>query len=123
MSFDAEHDKYWEMVLVGRQHDVDPVWLALYSMVSWNAFERSGRNRLPFLQVLALSLDGLKSRLPGDDARAACWYAGSQRLLQLGDYLGKPQIRTVLYVLARVVLRESRSPPHSRTIILYCQVR
>lgn len=55
-------------------------------------------------QVVALSLDGLKSRPKhmhdsiyiGDDARASLWYAGSQRLLQLGDYLGKPQIRTVL---------------------------
>ena len=38
VSFDAEHDKYWEMVIVSRQHDVDPVWLALYSMVSPTAF-------------------------------------------------------------------------------------
>lgn len=103
-SFYAEHVAYWNMVEQGRQLEVCPIWLALYSM------------------ILSLSLDGSYSK-PKDqqdpkitsapdtgESKPLLWYTAAQRLLDLGDWRGRPQVRTIFCVILfgafRKTLRE-----------------
>ncbi|KAM0750481.1 hypothetical protein T439DRAFT_326448 [Meredithblackwellia eburnea MCA 4105] len=89
-TFEAELERYWEMHAEGRETEIDPLWFSLYAM------------------IIALSLDGLRTRsLPGDEgwfqdfpaSYALRWYAAAQRLLILGDWLGTPQVRSILTVI------------------------
>ncbi|GAA5846110.1 hypothetical protein JCM9279_004791 [Rhodotorula babjevae] len=84
-SFEAEHERAWEMLEAGRGNDIDPMWLACYFM------------------VCALAIDGLRCQATQlvltPDERKRCvahtWFALSQRLLQLGDGTGRPQVRYI----------------------------
>ncbi|KAK4705474.1 hypothetical protein P7C70_g726, partial [Phenoliferia sp. Uapishka_3] len=89
-SFDAELDRFWEMCEANKGQDVDPIWLALYSI------------------VLAISLDGIRSRpvAPRDEPPVNApadqplqWFAAAQRFLSLGDWLGAPQARSIMTVI------------------------
>ncbi|BGP39933.1 hypothetical protein JCM10449v2_003891 [Rhodotorula kratochvilovae] len=89
--FEAEHERVWGMLEAGRANEVDPMWLACYFM------------------VLALAVDGLRCQktqlvlTPEERARCAThtWFALSQRLLQLGDGTGRPQVR---YIQATILV-------------------
>ncbi|GAA5942915.1 hypothetical protein JCM3775_001226 [Rhodotorula graminis] len=90
-SFEAEHERAWEMLEGGRGNDIDPMWLACYFM------------------VCALAIDGLRCQATQlvltPDERKRCvthtWFALSQRLLQLGDGTGRPQVR---YIQATILV-------------------
>ncbi|GAA5875564.1 hypothetical protein JCM1840_003262 [Sporobolomyces johnsonii] len=87
--FLAEHERQWEMREAGRGDEVDPMWLACYCM------------------ILALSVDGLRCQPHDDRPRAdeqkqfnpVQWYACSLRLMQLGDFMGRPQVRFIQTVI------------------------
>ncbi|GAA6050145.1 hypothetical protein JCM3770_000423 [Rhodotorula araucariae] len=89
--FEAEHERVWEMLETGRATEIDPMWLACYFM------------------VLALAVDGLRCQktqlalTPDERARCAThtWFALAQRLLQLGDGTGRPQVR---YIQATILV-------------------
>ncbi|GAA5937252.1 hypothetical protein JCM1841_007021 [Sporobolomyces salmonicolor] len=87
--FLAEHERQWEMRDAGRGDEVDPMWLACYCM------------------ILALSVDGLRCQ-PHDDGRLVeeqdqynpvQWYACTLRLMQLGDFMGRPQVRFIQAII------------------------
>lgn len=86
-TFIAEHDFYWDLVATGRQLEACPIWLALYSI------------------VLALAHDGSLAEFDQDEEnrknpiQATKLYAVSHRLLDLGDWRGRPQVRSIYTIL------------------------
>ncbi|BGO93972.1 hypothetical protein NBRC10512_005221 [Rhodotorula toruloides] len=88
-TFEAEHDRAWQMIEAGRWEEIDPMWLACYCM------------------MLALAIDGLRCekrqiRLTDDDMKRCkppIWYVCAQRLMQLADGSGKPQVRFIQSVI------------------------
>ncbi|GAA5951850.1 hypothetical protein JCM21900_004165 [Sporobolomyces salmonicolor] len=87
--FLAEHERQWEMRDAGRGDEVDPMWLACYCM------------------ILALSVDGLRCQPHGDGPlmeeqdqyNPVQWYACTLRLMQLGDFMGRPQVRFIQAII------------------------
>ncbi|GAA5869688.1 hypothetical protein JCM8547_005106 [Rhodosporidiobolus lusitaniae] len=88
-SFEAEHDRAWEMVAAGRRDEIDPMWLSVWCM------------------VLCLAIDGLRCQqseillTPEEQRRcnSFSYYACMQRFAQMGDGLGRPQIRFVQSII------------------------
>ncbi|GAA5981756.1 hypothetical protein JCM10908_004595 [Rhodotorula pacifica] len=86
---EAEHERAWEMIEKGRQDEIDPMWLSCYFI------------------LLALSLDGLRSnerdiRLTPEEllrCDTTIWYGCAHRLLQLGNAVGRPQVRVIMAVI------------------------
>lgn len=103
-SFEAEHERAWEMIDQGRRDEIDPMFVAVWCMVrllsSLRLFDRAHR---PLLQILALALDGLRCQdshielSPDEQQRChpLIWYSCAQRFMQLGDGLGRPQVRYI----------------------------
>ncbi|GAA5910772.1 Zn(II)2Cys6 transcription factor [Sporobolomyces salmoneus] len=95
-SFEAEHDKYWEMTEAGRREEVDPAWLAIYTLVlalSWNDAAHLSPWMLSDVKELTAEEEAKRER----EASAFC--AASQKLLLLADAQGRPQVRTMQYVM------------------------
>ncbi|GAA5978176.1 hypothetical protein JCM11641_001125 [Rhodosporidiobolus odoratus] len=88
-SFQAEHERAWEMIAAGRRDEIDPMWLSGYCM------------------VLALAVDGLRCEEPRihltPEEQQRChpllWYACAQRFSQIGDGSGRPQVRFIQTVI------------------------
>ncbi|ORY83004.1 hypothetical protein BCR35DRAFT_331369 [Leucosporidium creatinivorum] len=83
-SFDAEVDFYYKLVDEGRHLETCPIWLALYIM------------------VLTLAVQGGWSSTPEEQTVRdfpSIWYAAAKRCLSLGDWQGRPQIRSILVIL------------------------
>ncbi|ORY80238.1 hypothetical protein BCR35DRAFT_304422 [Leucosporidium creatinivorum] len=86
-TFLAEHDFYWNLVDTGRQLETCPIWLALYSVVLALAYDGS-------LAGYDKDLESAKN-----PAQATKLYAVAHRLLDLGDWRGRPQARSVYTIL------------------------
>lgn len=91
-TFLAEHDFFWdELIAKDRQTDVCPFWVSTYCM------------------VLALGYDGEIANFergpqaypspPRDPVKSGKLYAAAQRLLDLGDWRGRPQMRVIHAIL------------------------
>ncbi|KAL8287023.1 hypothetical protein RQP46_004029 [Phenoliferia psychrophenolica] len=94
-AFYSEHDRYREMLMEGREDQIDPLWVAVFCM------------------VLALSLEGFWSRPTGAKDLGlfrglsekelqdlpSVWHDAALRALQLGEWGGTPRIRTIQTVI------------------------
>ncbi|GAA5967920.1 hypothetical protein JCM3765_001787 [Sporobolomyces pararoseus] len=87
-SFQAEHDKYWEMTEAGRREEVDPAWLAIYALVLALGWNNCG-HLSPWLVPDAPKLSPEEEEK--EEREAAMFYAASQKLLLLADPQGRPQ--------------------------------
>lgn len=86
-TFIAEHDFYWNLVDAGRQLETCPIWLALYSLVLALAYDGS------------LADSNKHEECRKDPIQATKLYAIAHRLLDLGDWRGRPQARSVYTIL------------------------
>ncbi|GAA6042286.1 hypothetical protein JCM8097_000615 [Rhodosporidiobolus ruineniae] len=88
-SFEAEHERAWEMIEAGRRDEIDPLWLAIWAM------------------VCSLAIDGLRCQTARveltTEERNVChpllWYACAQRFMRLGDAMARAQVRSIQVVL------------------------
>jgi hypothetical protein len=101
-SFNAEVEKFYEMVESGRKYEVDPAWLAMFYLVRL-LFPPSERYRLPREQVIALASDdslhmSFSSPLSVDEdwvVKGRTLQGAAQRLMYLADCMGRPQVRII----------------------------
>lgn len=115
-AFVAEHERYREMQMDGREDSVDPLWVAVFCMVTFflTSVLRLVLIVIFFVQVLALSLEGFWSR-PGGAKNLtlfrglterelqdlpSVWHDAALRALQIGEWGGTPRIRTIQSVLS-----------------------
>ncbi|GAA6010723.1 hypothetical protein JCM11491_002915 [Sporobolomyces phaffii] len=92
----AEHQKYWEMTEAGRRDEVDPAWLAVYTLVlalSWN----DSSHLSPWMT--ANSRPESPEELARKERETSAFYAASQKLLLLADPQGRPQVRVMQCVM------------------------
>lgn len=86
-TFFAELERYWQMYEAGRRHEVDPAWLALYTIILALSCDES-------MALAVVSSPGEK----GDwKSQGASYHAAAQKLLMLADTFGRPQVRAIQY--------------------------
>ncbi|GAA5928234.1 Zn(II)2Cys6 transcription factor [Sporobolomyces koalae] len=95
-SLQAEHKKFWEMTEAGRRDEVDPAWLAIYTLVlalSWND--------TTFMEpwLTAQQPKDTPEVVARKEQEATAFYAASQRLFLLADPYGRPQVRIMQCVM------------------------
>lgn len=108
-SFEAEVDRFWEMVEAGRRYDVDPAWLALFYLVRRRSRPTPQAHRLPAIQnqILALGSDNSLHMSFGSPLsshedwteKGRSLQAAAQRLMNLSDCMGRPQVRIIQFVV------------------------
>ncbi|OJJ45899.1 hypothetical protein ASPZODRAFT_133766 [Penicilliopsis zonata CBS 506.65] len=91
-SFQAELDRFWDMVQQGRHGEIDPLWLAVFYMVMALALDNRPAAIDPSHPFHAESLQGL-------DELTSKYHAVSVRALYLGDAMTSPRLRTIQTVI------------------------
>ncbi|BGP24434.1 hypothetical protein JCM10295v2_003347 [Rhodotorula toruloides] len=84
-TFFAELERYWQMCEAGKRHEVDPAWLALYTIILALSCDES----------MAMTVVSSPEERCDWKSQGASYHAASQKLLMLADAFGRPQVRAI----------------------------